>query len=601
MPETLVELVAKITADAAEFKAGISESNAAIGDFARNVEAKTNNINKNFKAVGIGMMAAGGAIVGALGLATKAAADEEVGIKRLSIALKNVGVNYDDVKDSLEANIKATQRKTGISDDQQRDALNELILVTGDYNKALKIMPTALDLAASKGMDLKSAAQTLGRALEGDTMALIRMFPQLKDIAAAQDSLTKAQDDTKKSRDNLTNAEEKALGIKERLLGLQRSLRDSQQGLVHAQESQSDAIEGLTEAESELSRLPQDLEKKRRDATIDLVEAQLNLSKAIGNTKSDELDLMRAREKVSNAEDRIKQIEIDGSKDLEEANDRVEAAKRRVRDASWSLISAQERLIDTEKENSSTLLNQKEAISLLATAQTELQENTYKTNDAQRALADTGDILTRVQVAVAGAAEATANPFTVLKTAMDDLSESIGKNLLPLFASFVDRVTKIIDRVGSWAEANPNLIKNLLAVGGVLIGAGGLLFAFSQISKAIIAINTALIIMHSLMGPAGWVKLAAGIAAAVGVISAFSAISNEANKIGNPSIPGFAHGGIVTQPTLAMVGESGAEAIIPLSGVGNSDKIQNNIYLDGSLIAQIVSKHFDREYRAQLT
>ena len=67
-----------------------------------------------------------------------------------------------------------------------------------------------------------------------------------------------------------------------------------------------------------------------------------------------------------------------------------------------------------------------------------------------------------------------------------------------------------------------------------------------------------------------------------------------------PYAPGFAKGGIITQPTLAMIGEAGAEAVIPLSEIENK-VIQNNIYLDGALFAQIVSKYFDREYRAQLT
>ena len=38
--------------------------------------------------------------------------------------------------------------------------------------------------------------------------------------------------------------------------------------------------------------------------------------------------------------------------------------------------------------------------------------------------------------------------------------------------------------------------------------------------------------------------------------------------IGGIKIPGFADGGIVTRPTLAMVGEKGPEAIIPLSKMG---------------------------------
>ena len=36
--------------------------------------------------------------------------------------------------------------------------------------------------------------------------------------------------------------------------------------------------------------------------------------------------------------------------------------------------------------------------------------------------------------------------------------------------------------------------------------------------------------------------------------------------LGGINIPGFAKGGIVTRPTLAMIGEAGPEAVVPLSG-----------------------------------
>lgn len=53
-------------------------------------------------------------------------------------------------------------------------------------------------------------------------------------------------------------------------------------------------------------------------------------------------------------------------------------------------------------------------------------------------------------------------------------------------------------------------------------------------------------------------------------------------------IPGFAHGGIVTRPTLAMVGESGPEAIVPLSrggaAAGAAGGVTVNINFGGNLI-----------------
>ena len=48
------------------------------------------------------------------------------------------------------------------------------------------------------------------------------------------------------------------------------------------------------------------------------------------------------------------------------------------------------------------------------------------------------------------------------------------------------------------------------------------------------------------------------------------------------SIPGFATGGIVTQPTLAMVGEAGPEAIIPLDRMRHTQPVIN-ITINGGL------------------
>lgn len=45
-----------------------------------------------------------------------------------------------------------------------------------------------------------------------------------------------------------------------------------------------------------------------------------------------------------------------------------------------------------------------------------------------------------------------------------------------------------------------------------------------------------------------------------------SSFSNIKSSVASVKVPAFAEGGIVTRPTLAMVGEAGPEAIIPLSG-----------------------------------
>ncbi len=150
-------------------------------------------MNDTLKKVSVGMMAAGGVIVGGLVAATKAAKDEQIGINRLAAQLKNVGVEYNDVSNSLEQVIAATQRKTSIADDKQREALGDLLIATNDYQKALELMPLVLDLAAAKQMDLGTAAELVGKVAEGNLGTLSRYGIVMQEGATASEALAELQ------------------------------------------------------------------------------------------------------------------------------------------------------------------------------------------------------------------------------------------------------------------------------------------------------------------------------------------------------------------------------------------------------------------------
>jgi len=186
MSEVLTELVAKITTDASGLSKGLADAEGK-------TEQSSKRMADSLKKVGMAMAASGAAITAALGFMGKAAIDEEINIKRLAISLQNVGVNYDDVKDSLEGVISATQRKTGIADNEQRDALNELITVTGSYDTALTWLQASLDMAAAKQMDTTSAARLLGRAAIGSTEMLTRYGIIIDEDATAAEILTEVQ------------------------------------------------------------------------------------------------------------------------------------------------------------------------------------------------------------------------------------------------------------------------------------------------------------------------------------------------------------------------------------------------------------------------
>ena len=197
MAETLTELVAKIKTDSTELEKGLSSAE-------KQTEASSKKMAASLKTVGIAMAASGAAITAALGLMGKAAIDEDINIKRLATTINNSGTAYDKVKDSLEAVIATTQRKTGVADNEQRDILNRLILVTNDYGKAMELLPTVLDLAAAGEMDATTAATYLGKAYleleDGAEEVSVRFGQaslQFKDMADITDRVRGSAEDLK--------------------------------------------------------------------------------------------------------------------------------------------------------------------------------------------------------------------------------------------------------------------------------------------------------------------------------------------------------------------------------------------------------------------
>ena len=55
------------------------------------------------------------------------------------------------------------------------------------------------------------------------------------------------------------------------------------------------------------------------------------------------------------------------------------------------------------------------------------------------------------------------------------------------------------------------------------------------------------------------------------------------------AVPALGTGGIVRRPTLALVGESGPEAVVPLSKDFGGEHT-THVYLDGEVIARSVTK-----------
>jgi len=119
--------------------------------------------------------------------------------------------------------------------------------------------------------------------------------------------------------------------------------------------------------------------------------------------------------------------------------------------------------------------------------------------------------------------KSTGRKIEKLKERLKNVAVTIGTSLIPAFESIMETLGPIIERVGNWIAQNPELIKTLAAVGVALVGAGGIIFAFSKLIGVIRSVATGLAILQGLSGPAGWVALGAGAAVIAGAIASINA------------------------------------------------------------------------------
>ena len=234
------------------------------------------------------------------------------------------------------------------------------------------------------------------------------------------------------------------------------------------------------------------------------------------------------------------------------------------------------------------------------------------------------EVMGKIAKTTGGAATTAANTaqgqFKRLGVALDETKESIGAALMPAVEALLPLLTKF----GDWASKHPGI---LLAIGAAIATIAAAIVAvniamalnpFSLIAIAVVGLGALLVtaykkfepfrtVVDTVFGamkywinnvtiPAFQTLLAVvktifnGIASAwnntVGKLS-FS-VPSWVPGIGGkgfdmPDIPMLANGGIVSSPTLALIGERGPEAVIPLSQMGNMGSGGINVTVNAGL------------------
>ena len=173
-----------VIADAAKFKAGLKDAEAAAGSF--------DNQMKNM-AKGVAAAMGTAALIRFGTEAVKASLADAAAQVELQRQLEaSTGATADQVA-QVEEFINKTQNATGVLDDQLRPAFATLTRFTEDATESQRLLSIALDVSTATGKPLEAVSLAIAKAYDGNTTALQKLGIQTKDASGKALSFDKIQ------------------------------------------------------------------------------------------------------------------------------------------------------------------------------------------------------------------------------------------------------------------------------------------------------------------------------------------------------------------------------------------------------------------------
>ena len=214
--------------------------------------------------------------------------------------------------------------------------------------------------------------------------------------------------------------------------------------------------------------------------------------------------------------------------------------------------------------------------------------------------------------ATAKNAETAAGKMAILKNSIGETKESIGAALLPV----LEAVLPVLNSFAAWAQDNPKAFLAIAAAIGLVAAAivatniAMALNPFSLIAAGVALLVAALVVAYNkfewfrtgvnaiINGVLGAFEsvVNGAIMMVNGIIRAYNAIpiapnintiqhvnlpniggNNASQAASQMNLPRMAEGGIVSSPTLALIGEAGPEAVVPLDRLNNGGGVTINV------------------------
>lgn len=161
-------ITVSIVGNAGPLKKSLDEADGFLGKFGGSI-----------KALGIAAAAGIGSLAAGIGVAAKAAMDDQKSFVSLENTIRNVtGATHEQIK-AVDEQIGKMSLATGVADDKLRPAFEALVRGTRDTDTALSQMNLVLDISTGLQMDATTVADALAKAQQGNTKALKALSPEM--------------------------------------------------------------------------------------------------------------------------------------------------------------------------------------------------------------------------------------------------------------------------------------------------------------------------------------------------------------------------------------------------------------------------------------
>ena len=539
-----------------ELKANVSEFTAAMGEARTEMTSVEAQGTSSFdKLAGFGKAALfglGAAAVGVGVMGVEMADKFEASHAKLETALKNAGSSFDQFSSQIGVAQKSMEAY-GYTNAQTQEALANLTTATKDPKKALDDLSLAADLAKYKHIDLADAATAVARASEGNTRALKQLGIDLPvastnaaQLAKAHDALSAATDKASaflKVHSDAVDSSSKYHAAYETLLGkvsaAQQAVNDKSSAGTEIMKGLADAIGGQAAAQAEtFSGKMQALKATSEDVAKNIGMALIPILEQLALAIKSVIDWFTQHKAIA------------------------EAVGIVIGTVLVAAIGAY--LTSLAKAAIESVINFGKMIAgWVATGAAATASAAETVAAGIAANLATGGMVLAIGLVVAAIAylathwsETWQGIQDVIKVAWDWIKEKVDWiwNLFTTVSPLGIAIKWLAENWHSLWEGIKNAVSGawnfiegiINTIGGGIRGMIGLIKneingLISLINKAIQAIDAIHVTLPFGMGTIGF---------------------------NIPTIPLLAEGGIVTKPTLAMIGEAGSEAVIPLSKMG---------------------------------